>query len=67
MYFNEKGVAMTKEQKTKYVLGIVTETRRFFVREELVGMVNFIWDGLDGADSVAREPNQLPLIERAES
>jgi hypothetical protein len=53
---------MTKDQKTENVLSTVREARRWFQREEFVGMVNFIWDGLDGATGVARDPSAAPVL-----
>jgi hypothetical protein len=50
---------MTPEQKTDRVLSIVNELRKEFDRAEFVSMVNFIWDGLSGAQDTAMKATDI--------
>lgn len=50
---------MTPEQKTQKVLDIVSDLRKEFDREEFVAMVNYIWDGLTGAQDTATKATDV--------
>lgn len=44
---------MTKQQKVDDILKTVHDAKRWYTREEFVGMVNQIWDALVGAEATA--------------
>lgn len=46
---------MTKEQKVESALATVREARRWHTRDEYVGIIKDIWDGLDSAQTKAIE------------
>lgn len=52
---------MTPAQKTENVLGIVKEARRWYTREEFVGITNILWDAIDASERAA-----LPEQQQAE-
>ena len=51
---------MTKEQKVTQVTNIVEEARRFYTQTEFSNMVFAIWQGLEGAKTIAQDTTQPP-------
>lgn len=51
---------MTKEQKVKNVTAIVEEARKHYTQTEFANMVFAIWQGLEGAKTIAIEGNPPP-------
>jgi len=46
---------MTREQKVVNVTNIVEEARKHFTQQEFANMVFAIWQGLEGAKTIAVE------------